>query len=241
VSLKKLCQANHLVAISEFTKKDVVSRLGVDPECVTAVPLAIDPKAFTEPDKGAVEGVRERYRLPERYVLYVGSLETHKRVPLAIEAAARAKAPLVIVGRHSGGQRQQLAETVERLRADPFVRYLGYVPAEHLSFLYGNARAFVFPSVYEGFGLPILEAMTARCPVVTTSAASLPEVAGDAALVLPPDNLEALVGAVSEIAEDDDLRERLIEAGARRASLFTWKETAKRTVEVYERVLEGKP
>jgi len=236
-SLRRLRQADHLISISEFTRQDVVSRLGIDPERITAVPLAVDLEAFAGTGEGAVEKVRERHGLPEKYVLYVGALEAHKRVPLVIEAAARAKSPLVIVGRHSDGQRRQLAETVGRLRAGPYVRYLGYVSREDLPVLYGNARAFVFPSVYEGFGLPVLEAMAARCPVITTSAASIPEVAQGAALLLPPDDLEALVGALSELFQNDDMRGRLIEAGAARARNFAWEKTARRTVEVYGRVL----
>lgn len=239
-SLKKLRRADHLISISEFTKQDVSSRLDVDPERITVVPLAVDSGAFVEPSEKMDAAFRERYRLPEKYALYAGSLEAHKRVPLAVEAAARAGMPLVIVGRHSGGQQQQLAETVERLRAGPYVRYLGYVSGEDLSILYSIARTFVFPSVYEGFGLPILEAMAARCPVVTTSAASLPEVAGDAALVVPPDDPEALAGALRRIVEDEDLRGRLIESGIARARRFTWRETARRTLEVYERVLKEK-
>lgn len=236
-SLRRLRQADHLIAISEFTKRDVVSRLSIDPERITAVPLAVDLGAFAGSGKDAVERVRKRHGLPEKYVLYAGSLEAHKRVPLIIEAAARAKVPLVIVGRHSHGQRRQLAEIVERLSAGPYVRYLGYVSGEDLPVLYENARAFVFPSVYEGFGLPVLEAMAARCPVITTSAASIPEVAEGAALLLPPDDLEALVEALSEIFQDDEMRSGLIEAGAARVRDFTWEKTARRTIEVYERVL----
>lgn len=239
-SLEKLRRADHLIAISEFTKEDVVSRLGVDPERVTAIPLAVDPKAFAVPRQGMAETLRERHRLPERFVLYVGSLEEHKRVPLAIEAAARAATPLVIVGRHSTDQQRQLAQTVKRLRADSYVRYLGYVSGEDLAVLYRDARAFLFPSVYEGFGLPVLEAMALRCPVVTTSAASLPEVAGDATLVVPPDDVEALAEAVSVLAEDEDLRDKLIESGVARASSFTWEKTAEKTVEVYDRMLTEK-
>lgn len=237
-SLRRLRQADHLIAISEFTRQDVGSRLGIDPERITTVPLAVDPAAFAEPGEKPANAVRDRYRLPEKYALYVGSLETHKRVPLAMEAAARARTPLVIVGRHSEEQQRQLAEVVDRLHAGPYIHYLGYVPAEELAVLYRDARTFVFPSVYEGFGLPILEAMAACCPVITTSAASLPEVAGDAALMVPPDDPEALAKALRRIAEDDDLRGTLIESGVERASGFTWEKTARRTVEVYERVLK---
>lgn len=236
-SLRRLRQADHLLAISGFTKWDVVSRLDIDPERITVVPLAVDLGVFAGLGKGAAVGVRERHGLPKRYALYVGSLEMHKRVPLAVEAATRAEVPIAIVGRHSAGQRQELAETVERLGAGRYVRYLGYVSGEELPVLYENARAFVFPSVYEGFGLPVLEAMAARCPVITTSAASLPEVAEDAALVLPPDDLEALVEAISELSENDDARERLIAAGTARVRGFTWEKTARRTAEVYERML----
>lgn len=239
-SLKRLRQACHLIAISEFTKRDVVSRLGIDPEHITAIPLGVNLENFAEPSKETVKSVRDRYQLPERYLLYVGALEAHKRIPMAVAAAAHARVPLVIAGRHACEQQRLLAETVLRLHAGSLVWYLGYVPGEDLPALYKNARAFVFPSVYEGFGLPVLEAMAARCPVVTTSAASLPEVAGDAAIVLAPDNLEALVGAVSEITENENLRLKLIEAGAARVRSFTWEKTAQRTVEVYERVVGGK-
>lgn len=236
--LRRLRQANHLIAISEFTKQDVVSRLGIDPECITVVPLAVDLEEFSRPSRRTAQEVRAVYDLPERYMLYAGALEEHKRVPLAVAAAVRAKVTLVIVGRHTPKQQKDLAETVERLHAGPFIRYLGYVPEEDLHLIYRAARVFVFPSVYEGFGLPILEAMAADCPVITTSAASLPEVAGGAAIVLPPDDLEALVEAVSEVVEHNDLRSRLIKAGAVRAKEFTWEETARKTLRVYERVLD---
>jgi glycosyltransferase involved in cell wall biosynthesis len=188
-----------------------------------------------------VAAVRSRYRLPEGYVLFVGSVERRKNLRGLLQAYARlletdVACPLVIVGTRRRGA-GEIGRTLQELHLEESVIFTGYVPDADLPAIYTGADLFVFPSLYEGFGLPPLEAMACGTPVVCSNAASLPEVVGDAAIMVDPYDVEGLAEAMLRVLTDADLREHLRRKGLERARQFTWERTARETVAVYREVL----
>jgi glycosyltransferase involved in cell wall biosynthesis len=216
-------RAARLLAISELTKRDLIELYGVRDEKIVVTPLAADP-AFT-PDGPSPDG--------EPYVLFVGALQPRKEPATAIEALSLVDdAPrLVLVGPDKGG-RAQAEETARRLGVDTELR--GHVTQDELAALYRGASCLVFPSRYEGFGLPLLEAMASGTPVVATTAGALPEVAGDAAVLVEPGNAVALAGGIERALADHG---RLRAAGLKRAAQYSWADTARRTLAVYRELL----
>jgi alpha-1,3-rhamnosyl/mannosyltransferase len=223
--------AGQIIVISDATRRDLLAHFDVSPERVTVIPLAADP-AFAPPSEQAVAEVRRRYALPERYVLYLGSDKPHKNLAGLTDAWARiakwpevAGASLVIAG---AGE----ARAAER-GSDARIRWLGPAPEADLPALYGGATFFVFPSLYEGFGLPVLEAMACGTPVVCSDGSSLPEVAGDAAVLVDARDPAALGEAIASLLNDAGRRDRLRERGLAQAARFNWESTARRTLELY--------
>jgi glycosyltransferase involved in cell wall biosynthesis len=182
--------------------------------------------------------------LPAGYILFLGSVEKRKNVHGLLQAYARLRQmgeqrPLVIVGlrRSSAAIEQPLRE----LDLHPHVIFTGYLPDQDLPAIYSAADLFVFPSLYEGFGLPPLEAMACGTPVVCSHAGSLPEVVGDAAITVDPHDIEGLAEAMRRVLDDQVLRQELREKGLARARLFSWEKAARQTIEVYQQVLNGAP
>jgi glycosyltransferase involved in cell wall biosynthesis len=217
-------KAARVFAVSELTKRDLVELYGIPEEKIVVTPLGVDP-AFT-PEGPSPDG--------EPYALFVGALQPRKDAGAAIEALALIGdgAPrLVLVGPDKGG-RAEAEHTAGRLGVEVDLR--GHVPQEELAALYRGAACLVFPSRYEGFGLPVLEAMASGTPVVATTAGALPEVAGDAAILVEERNPVALAGGIERAIAD---RDRLRAAGLERAGRYSWAETARRTLEVYRELL----
>jgi glycosyltransferase involved in cell wall biosynthesis len=217
-------RAARVLAISELTKRDLVELYGLPERKIVVTPLAAD-SGFT-PNGAAPE--------TEPYVLFVGALQPRKEAATAIEALALVgdDAPrLVLVGPDKGG-RAEAESAAERLGVEVELR--GHVPQEELAALYRGADCLVFPSRYEGFGLPVLEAMASGTPVVATAAGALPEVTGDAAILVEERNPVALAGGIERALAD---RERLRASGLARAATFSWAETARRTLAVYQELL----
>lgn len=234
-------KAVHILAISEFTKQELISRLGIAPEKITVFSLAAnrDFHPITPTDASALAEVRERYALPEEFLLYVGTLEPRKNIEGLIRAyhdlpATLKKAPLILVGK-TGWLPEPLPKILARLGATDEVRHLDYVDFADLPRLYNLATATVYPSFYEGFGLPTLEAMAAGCPVITSRGSSLDEVVGDAALVVDPSDTRAITEAMSRMLTDSKLRQELRAKGLQRARLFSWERGAQTVNEVIER------
>jgi glycosyltransferase involved in cell wall biosynthesis len=190
-----------------------------------------------------LELVRAKYRLPERFVLYVGTIEPRKNLGRLMEALAQARAQgvphhLVCVGPY-GWSSRDLTGLVERLGLTPYVHFTGYVPFEDLPTLYNLGELFVFPSLYEGFGLPVVEAMACGTPVITANSSSLGEVAGDAALTVDPSSVDELARAIRTLALDEERRHDLSERGWQRSRAFSWTRTAKEMLAVYQRAAGG--
>jgi glycosyltransferase involved in cell wall biosynthesis len=242
-------QAAHIVTVSEASKRDIVGLLGMPPERVTNTWQAVDiPRKFTElPLPEAQAEVAGSFGLePGRFWLYFGAIEPKKNVGRLIQAflASGVDGPLVIAGKKAWQSEQEL-----RLMFDDHIRsmvleghtlrtrrkiiLLDYVPFRLLVGLIRSARAVLFPSLYEGFGLPALEAMLLGTPVITSDTASMPEVVGDAAITIDPYDIGALVQAIQAVDRDPELRARMAEAGPRRAALFSPERYAARLATLY--------
>lgn len=236
---RTLRQARRIIADSAATRDDLRDLLGVDPSLVDVVPLGVAPE-FRPRDVGSVAAARVRHRLPERYLLYVGTLEPRKNLVRLIEAfsAVAAEIPddLVIAGR-DGWKHAPIREAAAASPHRDRIHFPGFLAHDDLAALLTGARAFVWPSLFEGFGLPVLEAMACGAPVLTSDTSSLPEVAGDAALPVNPADTAAIAGALRRLAEDDALCGALSAAGVARAAEFTWERTARETVRAYAAAL----
>ena len=240
-----LRRADAVITVSEFTRRDAERLYRVPPEKLTVIPEGVEPR-FRPAEPEAVRAVQARYRLPERYLLFVGTLEPRKNLVTLLDAyaALRQQTPpagTAWPGLVIAGGRGWLYETFfERLRAlglEAVVTLTGYVPDAHLPALIGGAEVFAYPSVFEGFGLPPLEAMACGVPVVCSDASSLPEVVGSAGLLVPPHDAAAWTEALRQALVDDALRRRLRAAGLARAGQFTWEAAARQTLAVYAQVL----
>jgi len=233
--------AAHLLADSEATKRDLVRHYGADPQRITVVYPGLDPLFRPVEDPERLAAVRQRYRLAQAYVIHVGTLQPRKNLLRLLEAidglprrlpSGRPVPQLVLVGK-----RGWLAEPIVA-RAEGMgerVRLLGHVERADLPALISGARALVMPSLYEGFGFPVLEAMACGTPVVAANTSSLPEVAGDAALLVDPHDAEALAEALARVLTDDALRRTLRRRGLQRARRFTWQAAAEKVLRVLER------
>jgi len=229
--------ADRLIAISNSTRADLIRLLGVRPDRVVAVPLAADV-GFRPVPAAEAEATCAEYGLGRRgFILFVGVLEPRKNLPLLLEAYAAlppglAVMPLVVVGKKGWMFSETLAQ-VDRLGLDGRVRFTGHVPQAHLPALYSGARVVVYPSLYEGFGLPVLEAMQCGAPVITTTSSSIPEVAGDGAVLVDPHDVDGLTGALVKVLSDEAFAAELSRRAQRQASRFSWERCARETLEVY--------
>lgn len=233
---RRMKYAAHIITISDFVRSEVCEELDLDSGKITAIPLAPSPHFFPR-DRQKAKGTIKKLGLPKDFLLFVGTLEPRKNLSFLVKALAVCEndIPIVLVGWDGWGNEAwlRMAET-KGFRKRIFTT--GYVDEETLACLYSSALALVFPSLYEGFGLPVLEAMACGCPVICSNAASLPEVAGDAALLIDPFEVEDLATAMDKVVGDCTLREDLIRKGLLRAAQFSWEKTAKQTLEIFRTV-----
>ncbi|MBN1640994.1 MAG: glycosyltransferase family 4 protein [Anaerolineae bacterium] len=239
-------RARRVVAISESTRRDVIAHLHVAPAHVHTVHCGVDPR-FAPLPAAALADFRRRKGLPARFVLFLGTIEPRKNVAMLIDAFARlvgadpaatADLHLVIAGARGWYANDVYARAEASGIADR-VHFPGYVPEEEKALWYGAATCFCYPSLYEGFGLPPLEAMACGVPVITSDRSSLPEVVGDGGLTVPPDDGAALSAALWRVITEPALRDELGQRGPARAARFTWTEAARQTVDVYRQALKG--
>jgi len=237
-------RADHILADSDATKSDLTSLLDVPSEKVTTVHLAADP-AFRPLPEAEAGQVAARYGLEPGFLLFVGTLEPRKNLPSLLQAyrllldAEVTAAPLVLVG-GKGWLYDEVFEHIEVLHLTGRVRFLHDVPDADMPGLYNAAGVLATPSFYEGFGLPALEAMACGTPVVVAGRASLPEVVGEAGLLVNPDAPDDIARALARVLTEKPLRARMRELGLAQAARFTWEETARKTLAIYRRVLERK-
>lgn len=231
-------RARRVIAISESTKRDVVRVFGLPAEKVDVAYPGIDP-VFRPLPRAEVEAFRTRKGLPECFILYLGTLEPRKNLSSLIRAFANLKSQIanlkLILAGAKGWLYNDLFRLVQELNLTDSVFFPGYVPAEELVLWYNAASVFAYPSSYEGFGLPVAEALACGRPVVTSNVSSLPEAAGEAARLVAPDDVQALTDAIAQaLSFDSDQLAR----GPAHAAQFTWAETARQTVMSYRRALD---
>ena len=232
-------RAQRVIAVSEFTRADIVDVYGLDSAKVVAIPNGVGDQF--RPLADASDRVRMRFGINRPYLLCVGALQARKNVPLAIEAYARmtgrgTDCELVVAGGDKGG-RLDVLEAILRTRLTGRVHLLGHVEDDELPALYSGARALVFPSLYEGFGLPALESMACGTPVIASNTTGLAEAVGEAGLTIDPSSVEELADAMRSVLNDEALRDRLVAAGRAHAANFTWARTAAATAAVYRAAL----
>lgn len=236
---KSVKRSHRIIADSQATADDLMTYLDVPAEKIRVVPLAAAPHFYEPLSPEALLAARGRYDLTGSYFLFIGTLEPRKNLGSLLLAYQKLSPelqqahPLVLVGSR-GWEDERLLTTIDAL---PTVRWLGRVPDADLPALMAGALAFVYPSYFEGFGLPVLEAMAAGCPVITSNVSSLPEVTGQgpdaAGLLVHPDDITALTSAMRQVAEDEALREDLRRRGRARAETFSWDKAAQETLAVY--------
>ncbi len=232
-------RARLVITNSEYSKWQIVSHLGIPEDRIRVTPLAPSP-VFRPPGPLERAGVRNRYRIQRPYFLYVGNIDPRKNLVRLVEAFSTGlhrDFDLVIAGRSWFGSRE-LRHIVRRLGLDAAVRLIGYVPRTDVAGLMGESTAFVYPSLLEGFGMPILEAMASGAPVITSRTTALGEVAGNAARLVDPEDPASIAEAMTDVARDPQLRHRLVDRGFRRSEEFSWHRTALATRAVYREALE---
>lgn len=226
---------------SEFCKRDISRRYNVPADKIVVAPYAADPMFQPIEDAARLDEVRARYATGPRYILFVGVLKPNKNVKTLVEAyvrlrqAGRVRHRLVLVGQQELLYGEMFARAREAGLAGDLV-FTGRVSDQDLVALYNAAELFVQPSLFEGFGLPSLEAMACGTPVVTSNTAAIPEVVGDAALTVDPLDVEALAGAIATVLDDDDVRRRMAARSIERAAMFSWEAAARAALGVYQRV-----
>ncbi|AYN92946.1 glycosyltransferase family 1 protein [Pseudomonas sp. LTJR-52] len=237
--------ASALITDSEYTRRELANYFSWPLEHIHAVPLASSGE-FTPRPKEEVEPLLNKYKLRwQGYSLFVSTIEPRKNIETLLEAYSRLpqtlrlRYPLILTG-YEGWQNESIMQRISKAEREGWARYLGFLPSNELPLLFAGARLFTFPSHYEGFGLPVLEAMSSGIPVVCSNSSSLPEVAGEAALMCEPMDVDSLTGLLSRGLEDETWREQAITLGLKRAAEFSWARCAAETVQVYKKVLSAR-
>jgi glycosyltransferase involved in cell wall biosynthesis len=233
-------RAAKVITLSESSKRDLIERFRVPPDKITITPCGADETMRRVEDSQVIADVLRRYKIAPPFILSVGLLQPRKNLPRVVEAFALLRQRhselthrLVIAGRIGWGI-EPLTQRIRQLQLENAVHFAGYIADEDLPALYSAADLFVYPSLYEGFGIPPLEAMACGTPVVTANVSSLPEVVGDAALTVNPLEVEEISTAMERVLTDATLRQTLSKRGLERAKEFTWERMARLTVEVYQ-------
>jgi glycosyltransferase involved in cell wall biosynthesis len=234
-------RATRILTVSESSKRDIIRFFGTSPAKIDVIYNSYDERFGIEPREEEVVRVRERYQLQSEFVLYAGNVKPHKNLERLIEAFHIVRnrgldhLKLVLIG-DDISRYAALRHAVHRHQLHKYVRFLGYLPEETLAVMYRLAAVFVFPSLYEGFGLPPLEAMASGTPVVTSNLSSLPEVAGDAAMLVDPYDPHAIADGIYRVLADQQLRFDLQRKGLARARQFSWETSVRRVREIYGEV-----
>jgi glycosyltransferase involved in cell wall biosynthesis len=238
ITRRSVHRARKVIAISRSTASDITRLYGVPAEKVAVIPYGLDA-IFTPENAHTLEPmVRLCYSLPERFLLFVGTLEPRKNLPRLLDAYALARQraelpPLVLVGA-PGWQHERISAQAVRLGIRECLVLAGYIPREHLPGVYAAASALLYPSLYEGFGLPPLEAMGCGTPVLASSTSAMPEVVGDAGILADPYSAQAIAEGILRVTQDEPLRRQLVEHALERAKQFRWESAAQSTLRVLE-------
>ena len=235
-------KAKLIIVASHFTKQSLIDKYNVCAEKIRVIPFGVSME-FQQPlDESTLFQVRKLYNLPEKYFFYPAASYPHKNHGRLLEAFnhVRSSFPdvkLVLTGMVHSAE-NDIQQLILDLNLASAVLRLGYIPYEHLPYLYKDAISLIFPSMFEGYGIPVLEAMTLGCPVICSNTTSLPELVGKAAISIDPLNIDAMINSMQEVLQKPELRKMLAEAGRQRAETFSWSQGISQTLAVYKEVLE---
>lgn len=235
-------RAAAVITVSQHARAELLRALDVPTDKIHVIYEAPPPHFVPAHDKKYLTAVKEKFALPDKYILYLGTLEPRKNLTRLVQATSQlhhygCQIPLLLVG-PKGWHMNGFKEEISRLGAEPMVRYLGYVPSEALPAIYSLATVFAFPSLYEGFGLPPLEAMACGTPVLTSQASAMAEVGGDAVHLIDPYSVESITEGLHNLLTNAPLREELSQLGQKHAQQFSWERAAQETTAVYRQVLQ---
>jgi len=237
---KCIYRSDMIITVSHYMKKEILELLNFEPEKIKVIYNGYDKGIFKRYSPSELNGFRNRFKLPQYFLLFVGALEPRKNLERLIKAYISlnkdVKKDLKLVLAGAPGWRNKKIMALINVEKEN-IYYLGYVSNQELAFLYNLATLFVFPSLYEGFGLPPLEAMACGCPVVVSNVSALPEICGDAAYYINPYNIDSIVEGICKVLDDKDLRGELIKKGLERAKIFSWDKSARKHLEVFEETL----
>ena len=238
---RTLKTADKIITVSNSTKKDLINHFDIPEKKIRVIFEAADEK-FKPLNNEKISETEQKYNLNFPFILYVGTLEARKNIPTLVTAFYKLKKKniehkLVITGT-KGWKYKEIFETIDKLNLQNDVVFTGYVSDEDLPALYNAADLFVYPSIYEGFGLPPLEAMACGTPVITSNTSSLPEVVGDAGIMVDPYDVDGLADAMHRVLTDEGSRADMIKKGLERTKMFSWEKCARETLEVYEEVYD---
>lgn len=238
---KSLTWTDHIITISEYSKTEILKWTDITADKISVIPLGVDASWFERSQAQEIVAVQSKYQLPENYFLSLGTLQPRKNIESSIRAhqslspKERLQTPLIIVGR-AGWKCEALLKLIQEDPLAGAVRWLQRVPQEDVRPLLQRASALVFPSLAEGFGLPVLEAFASNVPVITSNTTCLPEVAGDAAVLIDPLDTTQIAWAMRRLRDDHAFAEGLKERGLQRARIFTWDVCARATTDVYIKI-----
>lgn len=228
INLTRSCKrADHIVTVSEFSKQEILKYMNIAPEKVSVIYPACDPKIFNTALEPSIDIIQKKYNIPKRYLLYLGTLEPRKNIRRLIQAYSQAKKnhldlpPLVVAGKKGWLYQDIFNEVIAQEMINNII-FTGYLPDKEIIGLLKGATAFLFPSLYEGFGMPVLEAMACGTPVLTSDCSSLPEVVDTAAILVDPLSVDSIREGIEDIAFNETLRQKLSKEGLQQAKKFTW-------------------
>ncbi|HLD10656.1 MAG TPA: glycosyltransferase family 1 protein [Candidatus Nanoarchaeia archaeon] len=235
-------RVNRIITCSENSKQDIINFFKVSPDKVSVIYLASN-KEYGQLTKKETNSKLIKYNLVnKKYIFYVGNLEKHKNVEGLIESfnliSKKNKDLILVLGGKKGWGYEDINKKIIELDLSDKIIFTGYVDEKDLPALYNGASLFVYPSYYEGFGLPPLEAMSCGCPVITSNTSSLPEVVGDAGIMVDPNNVDELAKQMERVLTDEKLRKEMIKKGLKQAKKFSWEKCARETLKVYEEVIK---
>lgn len=237
-----IMKADRIITGSHFTKKEIGAFLGFDPEKVHVIHHGVDHTIFKIYEPAALTAFIEQKQLPHKFILFVGSIEPRKNLSNLLQAYA-SLSPVIkdeykfVLAGFSGWNNAEVMKILQEEKKN--VRYLGYLAERELAYLYNLATVFVYPSLYEGFGLPPLEAMACGTPVIVSNVASMPEVCGDAAYYIDPQNVDDIAHGICAVVTDDNLRRDLTQKGLSRSKSFSWDKAAREHLMIFKEVLKA--
>jgi alpha-1,3-rhamnosyl/mannosyltransferase len=236
-----ILSANHIITISEYSKNDLIHYFNIPEEKISVTYLGVNPDFYLQISEEEKNNVLKKLNLQPGFFLFVGTLQRRKNLEAALAAHAlisveeRKLHPMVIVG-NAGWASQELLESIQKYEEQGFVRWLKYLPNHEVKCLLQSALALVYVSLYEGFGLPILEAFASGCPVLTSNVSSIPEVAGQAAMMVSPHDIDEILKCMQKLIASQELREDLMNKGLIQAQQFNWKNCARSSLMAYQKL-----